>query len=232
MMQPRGKIQSVLVSSLAAADPPGLCRILATCRHVRCIKKTHFLWADDSSSARHLRDPSTTTPYFQPLDPPSTCAHIKHFGVSIDPEISHKFTAWAEPYHCSQLISGTTPWSRRVLWILIRQTCEVTPILVHLSLTLSMSAYPDDGYHFTGCFSRGRRTPSSQGNGSHRAFFTLPPFASFRSSRPTGRLLSRILTTLVNFSFLCVHFILQPNILIPTIRISRSPSEETNIMTL
>jgi homeobox protein YOX1/YHP1 len=64
-----------------------------------------------------------------------------------------------------------------------------------------MSAYPDDGYHFSGCFSRGRRPPSSQGNGSHR-FFTLPPFASFRSSRPTGRLLSQILTTLVNFSFL------------------------------
>ena len=93
-------------------------------------------------------------------------------------------------------------WSRRVLWVLIRQTCEVSQILVHLPLTLSMSAYPDDGYHFTGCFSRGRRPPSSQGNGSRGGFFTLPPFASFRSSRPTGRLLSRPLTTLVNFSFL------------------------------
>lgn len=65
-----------------------------------------------------------------------------------------------------------------------------------------MSAYPDDGHHFTGCFSRGRRTPS-QGNGSHshRSVLSLPPFSVFRSSRPTGRLLSSILTTLVNFSF-------------------------------
>ena len=63
---------------------------------------------------------------------------------------------------------------------------------------LSMSAYPDNGHHNTGCFSWGRR-PSSQGNGSRRGFFSLPP---------TGRLLPSnvnhirqiFISTLVSFS--------------------------------
>lgn len=57
------------------STPTELCGILATCRHVRCIKQASFLWADDFSSARHLRDPSTTTPYFQPLDPLHSYSH-------------------------------------------------------------------------------------------------------------------------------------------------------------
>ncbi|KAF9792483.1 hypothetical protein BJ322DRAFT_49631 [Thelephora terrestris] len=50
-----------------------------------------------------------------------------------------------------------------------------------------MSAYPDDGHHSSGCFGRGgRRPPSSQGNGSHRSLWNLPPLSVFRSSRPTA----------------------------------------------
>ena len=67
-------------------------------------------------------------------------------------------------------------WLQRVPWIFIRQSCEVSMIRVHPFFNLSLSAYPDDGHNFTGCVGRGRRTPSPQGNGSHRSFFTLPPF--------------------------------------------------------
>ena len=57
-----------------------------------------------------------------------------------------------------------------------------------------MSASSDNGHHSSRCFGWRRRTPSSQSNCSHRGFSSLPPFASaFRSSRPTGLLLSHIL---------------------------------------
>lgn len=60
----------------------------------------------------------------------------------------------------------------------------------------------DNGHRLTGWFSRGYRTPPSQGNGSRKGLFSLPPFAAaFRSSHPTGRWLPSISTASVNFSF-------------------------------
>jgi hypothetical protein len=70
---------------------------------------------------------------------------------------------------------------------------------VHSFVNFIYVSLPRRWSSFTGCFSRGRRTPSSQGNGSYRGFFSLPPFASaFRSSRPTGPLLLRTSIALVN----------------------------------
>ena len=117
-------------------------------------------------------------------------------------------------------------WLQRVPWIFIRQTCEVPMIQVHPFFNLSMSAYPDDGHNFTGCFGRGRRTPSPQGNSSHRSFLTLPSFTrAFRSSRPTGQSFPLNINRISRF-FISTppHFIFQPNTFIPTIRVRLSMS--------
>jgi len=134
MMHPRGKIQSPSCPPVAAADP--LQRNCAVSSRpavtVRCIKQTHPSFGPMISPPHDTCEtPRASSHTFIPWIPPLLLAlTIKHTGVSIDPTINHKFTAWRDSFLCSQPRSGTpAPWSQRVPWIHI-QTCGVSPILV------------------------------------------------------------------------------------------------------
>jgi hypothetical protein len=93
------------------------------------IKQTRFLGANDLFSARHLRDPSSTIPYSQPLDSPPPHINTPVFRSTEGSATSSPRGRWSL---CSQTRTGAAvSWSQRVPWIHIHQTCGVCLILVH-----------------------------------------------------------------------------------------------------